>query len=293
MQRLNRNCLECSRQARWGEKGGIPVWCKWHKKPSNKKLTALNCSICNNSTGRYVQFWGGFSGPQDIARSSEWSKDKIWLLPRFCESHRPMGAFSLQALNRWKLKQSRLRKVAQARRSSGPLVMLAIQDEEPGSAGTEATGGLQHHKRCRHPDGCMRQPSFGEPPPAAKVAEYCKEHKREGQIDVRNPPCGVSGCSTRPSYGERNGIPLFCAKHRRPGHVDLKNKAQCRGQGCQKRARYGFRNGSCDGVNNGTSVDSEQSRSSIGVKMKRDLQLPANKSLFCSQHRPPGTVRLS
>jgi hypothetical protein len=103
--------------------------------------------------------------------------------------------------------------------------------------------------RCRHPEGCERQATFGRPALLASFssswttngvrrgqgkAVRCSLHRRSGDCDVRNRLCRHSGCSSRPSYGAKpqegdggKGVAVYCAKHRLKGHVDLKNRLRC------------------------------------------------------------------
>ena len=52
-------------------------------------------------------------------------------------------------------------------------------------------------KQCKE-SGCNKQPIFGLP---RKKAEYCKQHSKDGMVDLKNKTCKESGCKTRPTFG--------------------------------------------------------------------------------------------
>ena len=78
-------------------------------------------------------------------------------------------------------------------------------------------------RRCDHPDGCMIQPSYGQP--GSKAATRCSAHKEPGMVDLRNKHCDHPGCTTSPSFalpGSKGAT--RCSAHKEPGMVDVKHK---------------------------------------------------------------------
>jgi hypothetical protein len=56
----------------------------------------------------------------------------------------------------------------------------------------------RRQKRCMHPDGCQRQPSYG---PAGGTAIYCAAHRLPAHRNWRARRCHVSGCQKQPIFG--------------------------------------------------------------------------------------------
>lgn len=81
---------------------------------------------------------------------------------------------------------------------------------------------------------CLKQPSYGY-----KNAEYCAEHKKENMIDVRNKRCRESGCSKHPTFGNKEDRKKqYCAEHRKEGMIVLVQK-RCKEPNCLNRPYYG------------------------------------------------------
>ena len=69
---------------------------------------------------------------------------------------------------------------------------------------------LQRRVTCRAPEGCTRQPSFGDP--YERVAKFCVLHCAPEHVCVRGRHCEhLEGCRQRALYLER-GVYL-CGKH--------------------------------------------------------------------------------
>ena len=55
-------------------------------------------------------------------------------------------------------------------------------------------------KRCDHPAGCMKQPSFGMP--GSKAGIRCTAHKEPGMVNLVSRHCDhPEGCMKQPSFG--------------------------------------------------------------------------------------------
>jgi hypothetical protein len=75
-----------------------------------------------------------------------------------------------------------------------------------------ATIKAQRRVKCRAPEGCTRQPSFGDP--YERVAKFCMLHCAPEHVCVRGRHCEhLEGCRQRALYLER-GVYL-CGKHLR------------------------------------------------------------------------------
>ena len=85
-------------------------------------------------------------------------------------------------------------------------------------------------------EGCNVQPSYGN---EWKKPEYCKNHIKEGMIDVKHERCKKEGCNARPSYGKEGEKPEYCKNHKNKGMVDVIHK-RCKKEGCNVRPSYGF-----------------------------------------------------
>jgi hypothetical protein len=144
-----------------------------------------------------------------------------------------------------------------------------LANNTPGACAAHKSEGMVYARadkrvsinRCRHPEGCERQATFGRPALLTSSSSFwsssatkngmrcgqgkavrCSLHRRSGDCDVRNRLCRHTGCSSRPSYGAKpqegeggKGVAVYCAKHRLKEHVDLKNRLRCNYvSACQK-----------------------------------------------------------
>lgn len=90
-------------------------------------------------------------------------------------------------------------------------------------------------KICRHP-GCTKQPSFA--PPGFKYLR-CKEHKIEGDVNVRARKCEFDGCEITPAFGPPNQNNGYrCLKHKLDSDINVKKK-YCQFKGCEITASFG------------------------------------------------------
>ena len=70
-------------------------------------------------------------------------------------------------------------------------------------------------------------------------AQYCRQHSKEGMIDIYNRRCAQSECNKRPSYGViGTGKMEYCAQHAREGMADVRS-GKCAQTTCNVRASYG------------------------------------------------------
>ena len=87
-------------------------------------------------------------------------------------------------------------------------------------------------------DTCTKRPIFnlqGE-----KKALYCKSHKTEEMVDVKNLKC--LECNKRATYSLIGTKGMYCAEHAQPDMVFVYKK-NCNEIGCTNMAKYYFPNG--------------------------------------------------
>ena len=48
-------------------------------------------------------------------------------------------------------------------------------------------------------EGCSKMSYFGSPSDGKPL--FCTAHKRQGDVDVKNPRCRHPGCSKQPNFG--------------------------------------------------------------------------------------------
>jgi hypothetical protein len=87
-------------------------------------------------------------------------------------------------------------------------------------------------KLCKY-DKCSKNPVFGYP---GKKNEYCKEHKLDDMIDVKNIRC--KECSKQASYGYFCDIrSSYCLVHKLDGMVEIRHM-KCLDEKCNVRPSY-------------------------------------------------------
>ncbi|EKX53589.1 hypothetical protein GUITHDRAFT_100573 [Guillardia theta CCMP2712] len=111
------------------------------------------------------------------------------------------------------------------------------------------------HKKCMHPEGCLRIAAYTIPGclnrpvfswSRNETATHCKLHRqrvwnrvkvcdemprRPEQIQKRSRVCYADGCCKQPTFGNTSDpVPVACKFHRLPHHIDVVNK-RCQFQG--------------------------------------------------------------
>lgn len=84
-------------------------------------------------------------------------------------------------------------------------------------------------------DGCEVTANFNKK--GESKAIYCKQHKKEGMINVNAKRCIYNGCETHASYNIVGKKAEFCAKHKTEEMVNVSNKF-CIYSGCKKMPSY-------------------------------------------------------
>jgi hypothetical protein len=82
---------------------------------------------------------------------------------------------------------------------------------------------------------CGVRASYGE---RGGKTLYCAKHKKEGHIDLVNPACLETGCTTIPVFGTEYKKPLYCETHKKDGMKNVVEQ-RCCFEGCESRAFYG------------------------------------------------------
>ena len=94
--------------------------------------------------------------------------------------------------------------------------------------------------RCSH-DSCTRQASFNVE--GSKKAAYCKQHAKDGMVDVRHKRCSHDSCTRHPLWGVlADGVATVCAYHKSDlldGPV-INFAVSCKAVGCGKSSKWGL-----------------------------------------------------
>ena len=138
-------------------------------------------------------------------------------------------------------------------------------------------------------DRCFTEAVFNVPGQTKGL--YCKAHKKDGMMDVRNNTCISEGCLTRASFnipGLKKG--LYCKVHKQDGMINVLSKT-CISEGCLTIAIFNFpgqkkglyckehkKDGMVD-VRNNTCI-------SEGCLTKAIFNFPGQKKgLYCKAHK--------
>ena len=93
------------------------------------------------------------------------------------------------------------------------------------------------HKTCFE-EGCTKHPSFNV---EGATRLYCKTHKLQGMVDVKNKTCVEIDCDIRAYYNnEGESIGIYCKKHKKQDMIDVKS-IKCIEVGCQFQPSYNNR----------------------------------------------------
>jgi hypothetical protein len=117
---------------------------------------------------------------------------------------------------------------------------------------------------------------------------YCKEHSFDGMIDVRSKKCENPECNKCPSFGLKDeGRPRFCKKHKNDEMIDMIHK-KC--QECDERANYNFEGLPrlfCIGhKKEGMKNYNLRWCKKIGCEKTANFNIPGKKSgAFCKKHK--------
>jgi hypothetical protein len=143
-------------------------------------------------------------------------------------------------------------------------------------------------------ENCKKQSSYNNI--GEKTALYCKEHKKDGMIDVKHKTCIEENCKTRPSYnniGEKTG--LYCKQHKKDGMIDVISKT-CIEENCKKQSIYNN-----IGEKTGLYCKEHKKDGMIDVKHKTCIEencktrpsynnIGEKTGLYCKEHKKDGMI---
>jgi hypothetical protein len=143
-------------------------------------------------------------------------------------------------------------------------------------------------------EGCNKYSIYNEPEETKPL--YCKDHKKEGMIDVLHKRCKSEGCNKQPTYNEPEETKgLYCSFHKKEGMIDVVSK-RCKSEGCNKRAYYNEPE-----ETKGLYCKNHKKEGMIHVIHKRCKSEGCNKhpkyntpeetkSLYCKDHKKEGMI---
>jgi hypothetical protein len=127
-------------------------------------------------------------------------------------------------------------------------------------------------------------------------AEFCKAHKLDGMIDVKNKKCKEAGCTLTASYGNPGESKrLYCAKHAPDAMANVTHN-KCIANGCSKYPSYNLPGATkpiyCKDHCNDQMVDVKNKRClADNCDLAAWLAAPKEASrLYCASHCPNRTI---
>ena len=84
--------------------------------------------------------------------------------------------------------------------------------------------------------GCNKRPSFNY---EGEKASYCKDHKKEGMIDVAHKLCLVLECNTRPNFNYEGEKASYCKDHKKEGMINVVSKT-CIECNCNTQPNFNY-----------------------------------------------------
>jgi hypothetical protein len=140
---------------------------------------------------------------------------------------------------------------------------------------------------CRE-ENCKKRSSFGL---IWNKPLYCKEHKQEEMIDVKNKRCKEKGCVLRPNFGTEWGKPLYCKQHQKEGMFDVIHK-RCKENRCVSLPNFGTEWNKplyCKQHKKEGMIDVIHKRcKEKGCVLRPNFGTEWGKPLYCKQHQKEG-----
>lgn len=148
-------------------------------------------------------------------------------------------------------------------------------------------------RRCLHPPGCNRNPSFGM---KGGKRTSCATHRSAGMVNLNIVKCRGPNCSLTPYFGFPGTSPSFCASHQEPGMKNVVSR-RCQAADCDRIPSYGW-----DGTGTKASFCAPHKIDGmVNVRHPRcthpdcrrqpGFGLPGGKiALFCKEHKGPDMV---
>ena len=122
-------------------------------------------------------------------------------------------------------------------------------------------------------------------------ALYCKDHKKDNMIDVRNKTCIEKDCKIRSSYNIKGGKPLYCFTHKKEGMFNVVNKT-CIEKDCKTLPTYnipGEKPLYC-ATHKKEGMEDVVNKKCIEKDCKKQpyYNIPGEKPLYCATHKKEG-----
>jgi hypothetical protein len=244
----------CEKQAAFGFEGQRPECCKDHMEPgmcnvNNKRCKSKECKI---------QPVFGFEGQR-----AECCKDHME--PGMCNVNRKKCEVSV-CTNSALLGEDRTIKFC--------------AEHRPERINKKINIG----KYCKS-DECEKYPIYGN---KGGPAKFCKKHKKEDMINVKNKRCEINECEKYPVYGNRGGSAKFCKRHKTEDMINVKSK-RCESDGCDKLASFGCKGGSikfCKRHKTGDMINVKSKRcESDGCDKLASFGCKGGYAKFCKKHK--------
>jgi len=134
-------------------------------------------------------------------------------------------------------------------------------------------------------------PSFNT---EGKRGLFCRQHKKDGMVDVKHERCEHMECMKRAFFGTEGGKGRFCVQHKEKDMVDVKHK-RCEHEKCMKRTVFDIEGGKgrfcgehkTDGM---VDVRSKRCEHDGCTKLNPGYNIVGEKGRFCVKHKKDGMV---
>lgn len=144
----------------------------------------------------------------------------------------------------------------------------------------------------------LTRSTFGE---IGKSPMYCKEHMKEGMIDMKNDRCNCGEC--KPSYNVKGESAMYCIKCKEDGMVNVISKmcilCQDRKPSFNVPGKAPDYCGKCVKTNNMKGMENVNNKkckyteNDIQCKRNPKFNLPGQRGgEFCDEHKPNGYVNV-
>jgi hypothetical protein len=143
-------------------------------------------------------------------------------------------------------------------------------------------------------EGCNKHGIFG----IQTDKFYCKNHKSEGMVDLRNKKCEFEGCIKNPLFNFKGYSKKYCNLHKLEGMVNVVHR-NCIHAGCTKQASFNFKDKLADYCEQHKKdemifVIKKNKCKNIGCDVRPSFNYPNNKgSLYCSYHKLEGMIDIN
>jgi hypothetical protein len=153
---------------------------------------------------------------------------------------------------------------------------------------------IKDAKLCIYED-CKVRPNFNFEGESKGL--YCKKHKKDGMIDVKNKTCEKDDCNKQPRFnyeGETKG--RFCKEHSEVNMINVIEKRKCEIEGCKKQPIYNY-----DWESKGICCNEHKKESMVNIKDRKCDHKGCNKipnfnfegeikGKYCKEHKEKGMI---